>query len=279
MRNSHEKPVRLNVLRPAMSVVNQSDGEMRRLRILLLVLMSVEVIAVLVPRISNLWRGEVGFLPQILIGFVVLALIFTLHLAAQRKLLREISTALIVATSYVESLEQFSLIDPETQLFNRSYLDQLFDQQSKWLNRHGKPATLWLIEVLPDGQKATVEEIVIEAAFVLRANFRGSDYIVRYHNDQFLVVLPDTNEAQAQIALHRLIDKVDSWNLENETWEMALRHELSTCPPGGNLRGKLREIEERMRDKPDPGLLSTVFAQEQRGEGGAPGSLTAQPRL
>lgn len=254
MRNSHEMPIRMNVLRPTISEVNQSDREIRRLRILLLVLMLMEVIAVFVPRISNQWRGEFGFLPQILIGFVVLALIITLHLAAQRKLLREISTALIAASSYVDRLEQISLIDPPTQLFNRRYLDELFNHQLQWVKRNGKAATLLLIEVLPNEQEAAAEEIVIQAAFIMRSNYRGSDYVMRYSTDQFLVVLPDTNEQQAQIALSRLIDKVDNWNLANEKWEISLRLASSTCPADGLLWKKLSEIEERMRDKSDLGV-------------------------
>jgi diguanylate cyclase (GGDEF)-like protein len=249
-----ERSERMNSLKPAVAEVDQNDRALRRLRILLLILVSMEVIAVLVPRISNQWRSELGFLPQIMIGFVVLALILTLHLAAQRKLLREVSTALIAATSYVDRLEQMSLVDPPTQLFNRRYLDELFNHQFKWLNRNGKAATLLLIEVLPNGQKAAAAEIVIEAAFILRSNFRGSDYVVRYFDDQFLVVLPDTNEQEAQIALSRLIDKVDHWNLSSERWEMALRLVLSTCSPGGNLWEKLNEIEGRIRDKSDDGV-------------------------
>jgi diguanylate cyclase (GGDEF)-like protein len=256
MTIADEKPTRVSALGPAISDVNQSDREIRRLRLLLLVLMLVEVIAVFVSRVSNQWRGEFGFLPQILIGFVVLALIFTLHLAAQRKLLREVSTALIAASSYVDRLEQISLIDPPTQLFNRRYLDELFNHQLKWVNRSGKSATLLLLEVLPNEQNANAaaEEIVIEAAFILRSNFRGSDYVMRYSTDQFLVVLPDTNEQQAQIALSRLIDKVDYWNRANEKRGMALRLALSTCPPDGNLWEKLSAIEKRMENKSEAGV-------------------------
>lgn len=258
MRDSHEIPIRTSSLRPAISEVNQSDREIRRLRILLLVLMFAEVISVYVPRIFNQWRGEFRFLPQVLIGFVVLALIFSLHLSAQRRLLREVSTALIAASSYVNRLEQISLIDLPTQLFNRRYLDELFNHQLKWVNRSGKSATLSLFEVLPNEQKAAAEEVVIEAAFILRSNFRGSDFVVRYSTDQFLVVLPDTNEQQAQIALSRLIDKVDHWNIANEKSRLALRLALSTCEPADNLWEKLREIEERMRNKSDPEVRTLI---------------------
>jgi diguanylate cyclase (GGDEF)-like protein len=223
-----------------------------------LIVVSVGAVSVLVSRVSSQARGEIGFLPQLLIGLVFLALIFALHLASQRKLLREVSSALIAATSYVNRLEQFSFIDPPTQLFNRRYLDELFNQQLKWLNRTGESATLLLIEVLPARQKLAAEEIVIEASFVLRSSFRGSDFVVRTSIDQFLVLLPDTTEHQAQYALNRLTDKVEYWNLQNETFEMVLGHELSTCPPGGNLWEKLREIEERLRVTRIPGVTTLI---------------------
>jgi diguanylate cyclase (GGDEF)-like protein len=249
MRSLPEKPTTTNASRPELPAVSRNDREIRGIRILLVLLVLIELISVAVPKGSNPLRVEVDSVPQLLIGFVFLALIFALHLASQHKLADEVSTALIAANSYVKRLEQLSLIDPPTQLFNRRYLDQLFNQQLKWLYRSGKPATLLMLEVLPAGRKVAAEEIVIEAAFVLRTNFRGSDYVVRYSNDQFLVVLPDTFEQQAQIALSRLIDKVDYWNLANEKCEMALRLELCTCPPGGNLWEKLGELEERMRSE------------------------------
>jgi diguanylate cyclase (GGDEF)-like protein len=232
-------------------VSGQDDWKIWSQRILLLVTVLMGAISLLAPKLSSQLQVKIGFAPQLLIGFVLLSLILNLHLASQRKVLRKVSTALLAATSYINRLEQFSFIDPQTQLFNRRYLDQLFNQQLRWLNRSGKSVTLLLLEVLPDGQKSVPEEFVIEAAFVLRSNFRGSDYIVRNSTDQFLVLLPDTTAPQAQCALDRLTDKVDGWNLEKETCGMALRHELSTCPPGDSLWERLREVEERLRNIPD----------------------------
>ncbi len=249
MRSSHEKPT--TMLEPESCVPSQNDLESWGIRILLFVLVLSGVISVLVPRITNHWRVESGFAPQVLIGFAILSLVFYLHLLSQRRLLRKVSTALIAATSYVDRLEQVSLIDPHTQLFNRKYFDQLFNQQLGWLNRCGKSATLVLFEVLPDGHESSAEELAIEAALVLRSNFRGSDYVLRNSATQFLALLPDTTEVQAQYALNRLSDKLDNWNLEHKRSEMVLRHELSTCPPGGDLWDTLREIEGRLRVNPD----------------------------
>ena len=251
MNKSDEKPTAMNALRPDLSVPSQNEWEIWGVRILLLLLVLGGVLSVLVPGMFSRCRLEIGIVPQTLIGFAVLTLVFYLQLVSQRKLLRKVSTALFAATSYVDRLEQVSLIDPHTQLFNRKYLDQLFNQQLGWLNRCGKPATLVVFEVLPHRPEISAEEIVIEAALVLRSTFRGSDYILRNSDHQFLALLPDTTEDQAQYALNRLNDKVDTWNLENEKFEMVLRHVLSTCPPGGSLWETLRQVEGRLLEKPD----------------------------
>ena len=247
-------------LKPQLSIANQNDGEVWSKCTLLLVVVLGGAISVFAPGVSNRPLGGFVFVPQLLIGFMALVLVFYLHLSSQRKLLRDVSSALIAATSYVDRLEQYSFVDPETQLFNRKYLDHLFNQQSKWLNRSGKSATLLLFEVLPDGQRSSAEELVIEVGFILRSNFRGSDYVVRYSASQLLVLLPDTNEAQSQFAINRLTDKLDTWNLENVKSEMVLRQELGTCPPGGNLWAALKEIEERLRTKADPGMVTFIPA-------------------
>jgi diguanylate cyclase (GGDEF)-like protein len=263
MKDSQETPTKKNVLESELLMPIEKDRKFLSQGILLLAVVLLGVVSLLVPKLSSQLQTEIGFAPQLLIGFLVLALIFNLHLASQRKLLRKVSTALLAATSYVTRLEQFSFIDPQTQLFNRKYLDQLFNQQLKWLNRSGKSVTLLLLEVIPDGQKSVPEEFFIEAAFVLRSTFRGSDYVVRNSTDQFLVLLPDTTGPQAQCALNRLTDKVDDWNLEKETAGIVLRHELNTCPPGGNLWEKLREVEEWLRSNRDRGvtkLLSQIPA-------------------
>jgi diguanylate cyclase (GGDEF)-like protein len=267
MKNSREKSTKVGASECESPAVLGDDRKIRNIRILLVVVVLVGVISVLAPEIYGQSRVEIGFVPQLLIGLAALVLMFNLHLASQRKLLREFSTALSAATSYVDRLEQYSLIDPETQLFNRKYLDQLFNQQMRLLNRIGKPATMLLFEVLEEGQESAEAEMIVEAAFVLRSNFRGSDYVVRDAVDKFLVLLPDTTEEQAQFALDRLTDKLENWNLENTTSEMVLRHQLRVCPPGENFWEKFREME-KPQEKPVP-PSDRADSAEARGSGSA----------
>jgi diguanylate cyclase (GGDEF)-like protein len=248
------------------SVTSESDWELWSIRILLSIVVLGGAIFVSVPGISSRLQTKSAVFPQLLVGFAVLALVLYLHMESQRKLLGRASAALMAANSYVDRLEQFSFVDPQTQLFNRRYLDQLFNQQLRWMNRSGSSATLLLFEVLTEeGQKTAAEEIAVEAAFVLRSNFRGSDYVVRNSDDQFFVLLPDTTGDQAQYALNRLADKIEDWNLENERVGLSLRHELNTCPPGGNFWDKLRELEISLRHKPSHRSELRHFAEARVG--------------
>ena len=250
--SSHKTPKNGNLPEPELSVVCQNHQETWGTRILFLVVVLESVVSVLMPHLSGQVRLEISFLPQLLIAFVALILTLHLRVVSQRKSLRGVSKALIDSISYIDRLENFSFIDPQTQTFSRSYLYQLFSLQSKSSNRAGTTTTLCLVAVRPDERTAdssASEEIIDDAALVLRANFRGSDYVVRYTRDQFLVLLPDTTEPQAQIALNRLADKVEFWNLENESASISLRQEMICCPPGGDLWVRLSEMEKNLQDE------------------------------
>jgi len=70
--------------------------------------------------------------------------------------------------------------------------------------------------------------VLTEFASLLKKVFRGGDLIFRQGGDEFLVVLPDTTEQQAQSPLQRLLESVQQWNAEKgnhlqlaATWGMA----------------------------------------------------------
>ncbi len=249
----------LAVMNPHMPIsgelAGESDREIRNIRILLGVTMAMGIIAIAVPSIFSHLGSIISFLPQMMIGLAVLVLVIYLHFALQRKLLRELRTAWAAASAYTERLEQFSFIDSQTELFNRRYLDHLFSRQINVVNRTGKLTTIVLIQVTSLGQKMSPEELAIEAACILRSNFRGSDYIVRSEENQYVVVLPETDGQQAQFALNRLSDKIDNWNLASDSCEMLLQHEISICAPGGNLWENLRRAEESLRHHSSPNYV------------------------
>jgi diguanylate cyclase len=121
-------------------------------------------------------------------------------------------------------------------------------------NRGGTPLTLMLIAASSfDGIRrrlgaSAADSFLMETARVLKSTFRGSDTILRYDSTQFLVIMPGTDERQAGVALHRLSDRVDDWNLSTEEqWEMLLDSRLAACYPGSDPWQALRQAEKELQ--------------------------------
>jgi diguanylate cyclase (GGDEF)-like protein len=173
-------------------------------------------------------RAEVLHRVQLVLGLASLILIFAGYVFDQNRTHHKTRDELIHEIIFAERMESFSLVDPLTQLFNRSYLDVILPKEMRRANRSGAPLTFLLLEVdrwTMVGRRAGEmgsDLFLLEAAKLLKTTFRGSDTILRYGDHKFLAILPDTDQYQAGIALRRFLGRVDSWNLESDgPYEMA----------------------------------------------------------
>ena len=104
---SYEKPTSASAFQPESPAACGDDRKLWDIGILLLFVVPMSVLSLLAPRFSPQAQLTVSVLPQLLLLLATLLLMFNLHLAAQRKLQHQTSTALAAATSYVDRLEQF----------------------------------------------------------------------------------------------------------------------------------------------------------------------------
>src|SRR5262249_16719396 len=58
----------------------------------------------------------------------------------------------------------------------------------------------------------TGDFVLAEIAALLKVSIRGSDEVVRYGGDEFLILLPDTTAAGAANVAERIAWRVDEWN-------------------------------------------------------------------
>ena len=103
-------------------------------------------------------------------------------------------------------LRRHALEDPLTGLGNRRSAERLLAE----LDLDGGPVSLAVVDV--DGVKSVNDEhshvtgdaVLRRVAELLRQSSRTQDEVFRWAGDEFLVLLPDTAEAQAVVALERL---------------------------------------------------------------------------
>ncbi|HSB75646.1 MAG TPA: GGDEF domain-containing protein, partial [Terriglobales bacterium] len=226
--------------------------------VLIIVVLAAGFAAVVAPNLA--WRGlpgtglvEYRFLPQLFFGLISLILLFNIYIVIQKRTLNSTRAGLIRELVFSERLESFTLIDPLTQLLNRRSLDQIVPREIARANRSGSHLTFVMVEVagfkgLNDrlGNIAG-DQLLVEVARLLKGTFRGSDAIVRYSGDRFLIIMADTNEKRAASAMRRLSDVVDRWNLNTRSgWEMVLNYGVAQYAIGASATELLMAAEQRL---------------------------------
>ncbi len=198
---------------------------------------------------------QFSYLPQLSAGLIALIVLLNLYLANQRRLSDTKRVELMRDAALQEVLRQATILDPVTQLLDRRYLEYLLPVEMARTNRTGAEFTLMLIDATSlqgvrqrQGEDAA-NAFLIEATRVLKGNFRGSDSILRYEFSQFLVIMPNTTKKQASIALQRLAERVDDWNVHcQDPWEMLLDCRLAACQAGDDGWSVLRQAERALAE-------------------------------
>jgi diguanylate cyclase (GGDEF)-like protein len=125
--------------------------------------------------------------------------------------------------------EGLNVLDPETLLFSRRYLDAIFPIEVERAKRIHQPMSLLLIEYNP-AQLTT--ELWHEISTRLLTTLRRTDVIVRYEEHLALILLPITEAALARAVALRL-SKTLSELLPDETGPLKVAIGIAAYPQHG----------------------------------------------
>ena len=140
------------------------------------------------------------------------------HMRLLEAVSRIAADALSVGIQHAES-ESRAMTDPMTDLPNARSLQIQFEKETARANRSGTSFQLLMLDL--DGFKAVNDtfghkagdKLLKELARVMTAQLRDYDFLARYAGDEFVAILPETDEAVVRELCERLEHAVDKFVL------------------------------------------------------------------
>jgi diguanylate cyclase (GGDEF)-like protein len=141
--------------------------------------------------------------------------------ALELKLLTTIADFAAIAIEkayYSRALKRVATIDPLTGAHNRRSFQRLFAREVARCKRSKGTLSLLMIDIdrfkeVNDRFGHVAGDKVLQAlANLLEDTVRTTDTVVRYGGDEFVVLMPDTRKADAEIARRRISEAIDVRN-------------------------------------------------------------------
>jgi diguanylate cyclase (GGDEF)-like protein len=200
---------------------------------------------------------NVAVSPEFFFGFVALLVIYNTYVISRRLELRRTREQVISTTIQSELVRLQSFTDPLTEVYNRRALDDVARRFISNAKRQGKPLTFMMVDVdrfrdINSRFGHLMGDFVLaEVSAILRGAVRGSDAVVRYGGDEFLVILCNSNFQGGQVVVNRTANSLADWNREGhlKNFELTFSIGLAEWSDG--------KLLDEMLDQADRAMYST----------------------
>lgn len=145
-------------------------------------------------------------------------ILFNTYSITRRAQLRDMREQVISTTIQGELIRLQSFNDPLTEVYNRRTLEEIIRRYASHAKCPKVPLTVMMVDVdrFKEGNTRfghfTGDLVLAKVAFMLREGVRGSDAVVRYGGDEFLIILADSSLKGARVVAERIARNVAEWN-------------------------------------------------------------------
>ena len=207
------------------------------------------------PRRFWLSNGlNISISPQAL--FVILVAMVLASVVYMRREAEVRGLRLINLHQYLSSREEqaASMIDAVTNVFSRGILRDLMTGEISRAERTNRSLAYIMCDVnnfkqVNDASGHLMGDYVLsQIARILKSCVRGSDYVVRYGGDEFLLLLPETDEEGGKFVCQRIHSKLSEWDRNNRVGDVpiSLSLGLSLHIAGQTADKDVAEVDARM---------------------------------
>jgi len=192
--------------------------------------------------------------PQFLFLIMMLVVVLTLYLVRRESEMRRLRLVNLQQTLAAQSEQSSSMIDSLTNVFSRSFLRDLLEGEIARAERNKRPLGVIMCDL--DNFKQVNDRyghlmgdyVLAQMAGILKSCVRGSDFVIRYGGDEFLIILSETDEPGAQIVKGRIEEKVEEWDRNNRVGDTPVSASLGLVlhTPGQTAEQLVAEADARM---------------------------------
>jgi diguanylate cyclase len=183
-----------------------------------------------------------------------------------------------VAAEQLEAQKRLAMLDALTQLPNRAAYNQRgAEELARWQRHHGDLCLAvcdvdWFKKV-NDQHGHGAGDLVLQAlATTLKTRLRKSDFISRYGGEEFVILMPETNAAQAVEVLNKLREVVaqSPVNFEHIAISITVSLGITAFQGKDNLESAFTRADRALYEAKDAGRNCCWFITEA-GEGSVAG--------
>jgi diguanylate cyclase (GGDEF)-like protein len=186
---------------------------------------------------STAWtiQGIGQLIPPMLFGVIALLVLVNFYLAQRDAVIRGLQHELVQQKIEAELNRELALQDPVTEVYNRRYLRVMLSKEISRVKRLGKSLAVMLVDItgfrrVNESLGHTGGDVVLrQIAQLLQAKLRNSDLVVRFGGDEFLLILPDTDDAGVQILSARMKESLADWSRRSGMTEFNLRFAIGSA--------------------------------------------------
>jgi diguanylate cyclase (GGDEF)-like protein len=187
---------------------------------------------------------------------------------------------IIIEYDELKKLELNAVTDPLTGLYNRRLFSETFEKEMNRAKRYGSPLGLVILdlhrfkEVNDKHGHPRGDDVLRAAAATLRKALRTSDFAFRIGGDEFALLLPQTDAAQA-LGLSRRIESVFSEAVLplQLTISVTMDHGVATYPQDGEQPDQLFHVADDRLYR----LKHSNHGRALTAQGGSPAGFVTEP--
>ena len=146
--------------------------------------------------------------------------------------------------SKAKKLENSVKLDALTNIYNRGFLEEVIESEFESSNLRNTPLAVAMLDldhfkkVNDKYGHSCGDKALVYAVEILRSCVRGTDLLFRYGGEEFVVILPNTDDVGAESFANRIIDAFNNNNfvVEKENINFPLTASLGIAIHGKNIK-------------------------------------------